>query len=311
MPEYPFPEVFDSSMIATWRGCQRQFYYSYIQRIKPKGESIDLVAGQAFARGLEAARLAFYQDGKSFEDAVAMGLATLWKDYGDPAIPEGHPKTWNRMTAAYESFFAHWPMNTDLYKPAIMGGKAAVEFTFCLPLPGTLHPVTGQPLLIAGRCDAIMALEGMTGLYCEDDKTTKYFKKTWASDWSLRNQFMTYFWAARQYGFPIIGVYIRGTAILKTEIQHQDVPVLFSNNLIDHWHEQLYCDLRDIQTAWMKDYWGYNFSDSCTSYSGCPFQVLCKSNDPEKWMPLYFEPNTWTPLRILRPDQQPKLIKEK
>lgn len=54
-----FPSVFDSSMLSAWKTCPSLFAHSYLQHWKPKGESVHLVAGKAFAKGLEVARTAF------------------------------------------------------------------------------------------------------------------------------------------------------------------------------------------------------------------------------------------------------------
>lgn len=52
-----FPHAIDSTMLATFRSCPQKFFRQYIQHWKPKTESVHLIAGGAFAAGIEAARL--------------------------------------------------------------------------------------------------------------------------------------------------------------------------------------------------------------------------------------------------------------
>ena len=60
-----FPHAVDSTMLATFRSCPQKFFRQYVEHWKPKAESVYLVAGGAFASGIEAARRAFYEKGAS------------------------------------------------------------------------------------------------------------------------------------------------------------------------------------------------------------------------------------------------------
>ena len=51
----PFPLAVDSTMLGTFRSCPQKLYRQYLQHWKPRGESVHLVAGGAFAEGIEAA----------------------------------------------------------------------------------------------------------------------------------------------------------------------------------------------------------------------------------------------------------------
>ena len=71
MTKPPFPHVWDSTMIGTLRSCARKLELQYVHHWKPQTESVHLVAGGAFASGLEAARRAFYEQGLSPSESVA------------------------------------------------------------------------------------------------------------------------------------------------------------------------------------------------------------------------------------------------
>ena len=78
-----FPVAIDSTLLGTYRSCPHKAFRQYIEHWKPAAESVHLIAGGAFADGIEAARRAFYEDALSPQDAVALGLRALVEKYGD------------------------------------------------------------------------------------------------------------------------------------------------------------------------------------------------------------------------------------
>src|ERR1700758_3691273 len=197
--ERRFPAVLDATMLASWR-CKRKFELAFLQRYGAAGRSIHLLAGGAYAKGLEVARKA-YCEGDRPEVALQKGIVALITEYGD-ADAAGTAKTLDRMVGALEFYFDRFPMESDPCRIATIAGVPAVEWSFALPLPFT-HPDTGEPLLYAGRTDAIMEFVG--GLYCLDDKTTSSLGESWSRQWTLRGQFTGYAWAARTLGIRFAG----------------------------------------------------------------------------------------------------------
>ncbi len=98
-----FPEVFDSSMLASFKSCPQLFFKIYMpgQEWKSKeGANVHLVAGGAFAAGLEAARRSFYEQDTPAEEAEAAGLATLVSRYGNFQCPPDSAKSLERTAGA-------------------------------------------------------------------------------------------------------------------------------------------------------------------------------------------------------------------
>ena len=60
------------------------------------------------------------------------------------------------------------------------------------------HAETGNPLLYAGRLDALMNFAG--GLSALDDKTTSGIGPKWSQQWDLRSQFTAYIWGLQRAG---------------------------------------------------------------------------------------------------------------
>ena len=205
----PFPEVVDSSMLAAFRSCPRKFELTYLHHWKPKTESIHLVAGKAFAAGLEETRRAFFIEGDDPEAAIARGGRVLLRSYGDTICPDDSAKSPERMLGALVFYFQRYGLETETAVPITLpGGHRGIEFSFAEPL-SIRHPETGNPIIYSGRSDQIV--DFADGIYIEDDKTASQLGASWSKQWDLRSQFTGYTWAAK-YGamrLPVQGVIAR------------------------------------------------------------------------------------------------------
>ena len=292
-----FPEVVDNSMLNEFRSCPQKAFKSYFQHWKPTGESVHLHAGKAFAAGLEEARRWYYEQSASWpaSRAVAQGFERLLKEYGDFQCPDDSPKSALRMAQALEYYFDAWPLESDLAQPLrLPSGRRAIEFSFVEPLDAK-HPVTGQPILYSGRADMIAEYNG--GIFVEDDKTASQLGASWANQWDLRSQFTGYTWAARRSGIKVDGVLVRGVAILKTMFKHEQCLTFRAQWEIDRWLEQTHRDLERMKRMWDEGYWDYNLGEACGSYGGCHFRQICKAQNPDEWLGIYFERKRWDPVR--------------
>lgn len=284
-----FPTVIDSTMLNSFRECPGQFRWNYIRRKQPKGTSIHLIAGGAFAKGLEATRKAFYQDHIPAESAVVLGLCALILDYGDPLVPQGKEnKSWERVAGAFESYWAEYPLGKDYLEPL------AVEFSFAVPIE-ILHPVTSEPLILAGRADMIARYNNL--VYIVDEKTTGSLGPTWSKQWNLRAQLHQYVWAARQYGWSVEGAVIRGIALRKTGYDHIQAIIPLPEWKIKRWWHTTLVTIADMVRNYKKDEWEpLALGTACNSYGGCSYRPLCNKQDPEPWLDVHYEDNTWDPL---------------
>ncbi len=292
----PFPSIIDATMLSAFRECPQKFLMAYMQHWKPKGESVHLHAGGAFARGLEVARRGYFEENMPGELAVARGANALMEAYGDFEAPEfgsGSVKTIERMVGALEFYFAEWPLDNGIEPIVMPSGRRAIEFSFAEPLPFN-NPETGEPVIYCGRTDMICRFA--EGTYLEDDKTSTSLGEAWAKKWELRSQFTGYAWAAARASIPVNGVLVRGVSILKTKYGRAEAVTNRSQWEIDRWLEQVIRDLRRIEACWQEGYWDYNLADACDSYGGCQFVPICKSPTPNDWLPMNFERRQWDPL---------------
>lgn len=294
MIEPTFPHVVDSSIIAAFKDCQQLAKKVYVDNWKSNEEKIDLHAGAAFAKGMEICRKAFFVDGKSPEEAEALGLAALLEFYGNFECPPDNPKSKERTAGAYEFTMDNYPLTSRTGYPILLAeGRRAIEVGFVHPI-GINHPVTGHPILYSGRADMLCQYAGDT--YGEDDKTTKQLGPTWSRQWDLRSQFLGYTWGFRLQGYRIAGFLIRGTSILKTKYETQEAIVCFADWEIDRWYGELLGWVEDMVRCWQTGKWKYNFDHACTKYGGCGFRTICKAQDEGPWLRQYFHQAVWDPV---------------
>jgi hypothetical protein len=312
----PFPSIIDSSMYATWKGCPQKMWKMYFNHWKPKGESVHLVAGKAYASGLEAARRAFFEDGKSEEDAQALGLTALVREYGDFECPPESNKSLGRTMGALEYYLSQYPLASEEAKPLeLPEGKRAIEMSFSEPID-VRHPETGDPLIYVGRADQIVTYAG--ALYGEDDKTTSSLGFGWGEKWHLRSQFTSYCWGFRKIGFELGGFLVRGISILKTKYETQQIPTPRPQWVVDRWYTQMVRDLQVMTRQWGAamdgdpSYFHYNLDETCTTYGKCAFYNVCRSKDEAPWLKQDFERKIWDPVNrteiILPPDRKVKVL---
>jgi hypothetical protein len=112
----------------------------------------------------------------------------------------------------------------------------------------------------------------------------------------MRSQFTGYVWAARRAGIEAAGAIVRGVSILKTKYDTQQAITHRSQYELDRWQEQTQRDIARAIAMWQEGRWDYNLDHACGEYGGCSMVEVCKSPEPESWLPIYFERRVWDPL---------------
>jgi hypothetical protein len=295
MPEQAaFPAVFDSTMLSDYLACPRKFHWSYVRKLQSSKPSIHLHFGQAFAAGLDTARVSFYGYDASAEAALAAGFRRICLAWGpeDPAgIP---PKTFYSCVLLLDYYLDTHDLGSDPVQPFMrQDGMPACEFTFAIPT-SIPHPETGQPILYAGRFDMLGVYNDQ--LFVVDEKTTSQLGPTWSSQWGLRGQFIGYCWAAQQYGYPVAGAIVRGLKIATSGFDHAE-PIIYAHSwMIDEWQHHIHHTIHRLLEDYTTGYFDKNFDNACTHYGGCQFRTLCETNQPERWIDGYYITRTWDPL---------------
>lgn len=289
-----FPAVIDSSFLASFRSCPQKARLEFLDHWKPREPSVHLLAGAAFARGLEVAREAFYVRGLAPDSAVALGLGALMEHYGDFECPADSAKSLERMCGALEFYFERYPLGQDRAVPMTLpGGKRGIEFSFLEPLDFE-HPETGEPLLYSGRFDMIVDYDNLA--LGEDDKTASQLGASWPRQWDLRSQFTAYVWGAKQAGIKLDGFLVRGVSILKTKYDTLEAITYRPQWMVDRWYEQVLRDLARLRDQWESGIFDFNLDHACAEYGGCPFRGVCQMQRPEILLQQQFERRKWDPV---------------
>lgn len=279
----------DSTILTAFRGCPRRFWWEYVLRLRPHAINIHFHAGGCFAAGLEAWREAYYLNGQPETEAQAAAVATFIGAWGDIEPPEGSNKTFFRTLAALVSYMDTYPMATDHLQPL---RKDSFEYSFAIPTK-VIHP-SGLPFIFCGRIDLLAAYSGLPAIV--DEKTTSALGETFSKKWAMRGQFLGYLWAVRQtLGIKVNMAIVRGTAILKTTINHLEVPQQYPEHLIDEWAVDLEDSLRDMVRCWEEKRFAKVYGDACATFSKCSYTDLCTSKKPDIWFST-FARNTWNPI---------------
>lgn len=291
----PFPSVLDSTILAAFRSCPRKAFLEFFLHWKNKEPSVHLHAGAAYARGMEVARKAFYEEGKDHETSVALGVGALLEFYGNFDCPEDSAKSASRTAGALEYYFSRYNMETDLAKPlTLTGGKKAIEFGGVEPLEER-HPESGDPILYSWRMDMACEYEGMK--LGEDDKTASQLGASWPRQWDLRSQFTGYIWGAkRSAGIELNGFLVRGVSILKTKYDTLQAITYRPDWQIDRWLDQVHRDIRRMKACWEEGYFDYNLDHACTEYGGCQFRQVCLTREPDGVLEALYQRRQWNPI---------------
>ena len=289
------PEVIDSTIVGEFVACPTKFYWSFCRKLGSLGGSVDLIAGGAFARGLEVLRKSFYGEKKPLPEALEQGMLAAIAAYGDVAVPTyKETKGVDRVVSALAAYVEKWNPATDHIQPVFNAdGQPLVEFTFSIPIP-VKHPETGNPFLYAGRFDLVGLYNGQ--LIGVDEKTTSQLGPTWTNKWNLRGQFTGYCWALKTYGHPVVGMVARGVSFLKNSHGFEESLQMRPQWMLDQWYEQLIHNVERMVKAYNDGWFDQDFGETCAAYSGCPFQVLCTSFTPEDWIEGRFGHRDWNPL---------------
>lgn len=294
-PRLPFPAWIDNSALSSFKKCPTDWYWSNLRLLELKGGSLHLLTGGAFAAGLEAARRAFYEQGLSSEESVALGLHALILFYGDFEAPPDHVKSFPNLCFALLDYFLQYPLDSDGFTPIELSpARRAIEFTFSIPLPIN-NPDTGEPLLYSGRFDALGTWrEALFGL---DDKTATQLGSSWSKNWILDSQFTGYTWAVREFGLAPAGFLVRGLSFLKSGFGHAQAIVYRPEWQVSRWYESMLHTVRCMIAYHQEGFFPLTLDKhACNSYGGCAFHQLCESQNPEAWVASNYAPRVWNPL---------------
>jgi len=300
-----FPTVISSSSRSRFSDCPQAFLNEVILGLRLRESNFHLDAGKSYAVGLETARRYYYNpvcadipEKERSARAIELGLIALIIEYGPEDPPERLAnKTLKRVAGAFLEYFRLYPMATDRMQPMRNAdGTPAVEFSFVFDIPGTKHPVTGDPIIYSGRADMLTVFND--GLWVYDDKTTGQMGPQWKTQWNLRSQFTGYIYAAWQHNLKPIGAVVRGMALYKNDYKSEEAIVTRTVPQVNRWFDRLRHDVDRMLWHYNTDYWPHYGEENhaCSNYGGCAFTTLCTASSPEPYIDTYYKTYRWDPI---------------
>ena len=267
-----------------------------VRRIVPvTATNTNLIAGGAFAKGLEVVRKAFFNDHLPFEKALKRGQieALIYYEEHEPFGTSAVKNVWRTVTAL-SAYFQAYPIDALLTPVPLRNGKYAIEYSFAVPTQ-VRSPETNDPILYTGRYDMLgHSPEGT--VFIIDEKTSTQLGESWAVQWRMNNQMTGYIWGSQQSGLAVDWACIRGLSFLTAGYGSCEVLTHRPKWRIEKFEENLNLTLRTLVNAWQTNTWEQNLGRTCADFGGCAYLTLCESKEPEEWIPLNFKENTWNPL---------------
>lgn len=298
-----FPEVIDNTMRKELIKCHKAAHYRFEQGLESvEAIRVDLVAGGAYAKGLEVMRRAYFEQSMPARKAVGLGVAAVSAQYGTFVADKLTTKTVQRMAGALAYYEQEFPLDQETIKPfKLYDGRWTIECQFVQEIP-LLHPTTNLPLKYAGRFD-MLGIDENGKAWVVDEKTTSQMGDKWSNQWFLDSQITGYCWGARKLldanghaDTLLAGAYINGIAIRKYDYEAKRLPVFREDWEIERWYEQMLCDVQAWKRAFMGQDHSMALDHACAYYlNPCQFTPLCKSRNPERLVDGSFVVRRWDP----------------
>lgn len=300
-----FPSVIDNTMRKNFTRCAMFYKRRHIDNLQPEeSDNLDTHFGGCVAKGLEAARLAFYFGGKTPTEAFSAAVEAAEKAWGSFVVPPPKNPLWpsykskSALAPLFDYYFDKWPLDADDALVPVVGG---VERRFAIELP-IRHPETNDLLHYAGRFDMLTYDAKTERHVIVDEKTASKFSDAWMAQWDIDSQMTGYIWAmrqelARRNELKNIMAQIRAVAVKKSTFEHIQLPIIRTGYAITQWYEQLIRDVKSMVVQYNHGEWNYALSDACTAYGrACDYMPLCKSSSPEQHIAGNYKIVVWNPL---------------
>lgn len=294
----------DNTALQSYMECPRKYLYSMVLHRRKKGLTKPALA---YGTTWHAMMEAHYKTGGN-HDAVLRAAYMSWQPHDNP---DDH-RTIERALSAYEAFLKHYG---DHETETRHHGKTVgfpenpiIEAPTELWWPGALHPYTG-------KIDRVFENAGL--YYVEDHKTSSALGPYYFRQFDPSNQMMGYAWLAQKLtGLPIAGVRINAHAVLKRENKFERQTVMFSQQRLQEWAENLNMWVARIEESMrlfnltkvtpadeQRDRliaFPHNFNACAGKYGACSYVDVCTMppNVRQRVLENDFDYAPWDPMQI-------------
>ena len=259
-------QTWSSSYLNSLDKCKRYYFYTVLEKWKPKRESIDLTFGKIFSAAVEM-YYRRYLEGIDPEVCLSETVeAVMIESKKHGVFRTEELKTRKALIRALIDYF-------DTYSKLDGPYITKVEQIFHLPMT--------DKITFVGKFDIVKEQDGEYKLM--DQKTTKStLSPTYFDTFTPGNQVSMYLYAGRMiFPLPVHHIVIDGVQIMKTGTKFLRGIVSRTKNQLDEWAGGT---LQKIEGAWRNDpsdeaEWPQN-PPACGYFRGCEFRKVC-SADPK------------------------------
>ena len=298
----PTQFAWDSTSIGTYKLCPRKYYYEVIMGYQPKVMPPALAFGIAIHKLFQTWHQLIVSDmGKETALLRCVKLAGLLGE----RLPSGdnarRKEQLIRAAVWYIEQFWDDPAKTII----LSNGKAAVEYSFTLPLFEWKSPLTKavKEVFLCGHIDRFCKWNGR--VLAADYKTSKYqLDQKFFAKFKPVTQFPIYVTAAHliaaetQELASTDGILLDGIQVGVNFNRYNRHIIPFTPEEIDEYIEGLKYWITKAMNDSEAGYFPMN-EESCHQYGGCPFRDIC-SKPParrEAYLKGHFIQRTWDPLK--------------
>lgn len=273
--------------LETYMQCPRRYFYSVIERWRPKVLSNDMLFGRCINDGTgkyEELRLSGASHQMALRYAVRLVLRLSRGGQTDErsgevlkSLDEGDDTAKNRHAAVRcLIWWAEEKGKNDPLAPALLpNGKPAIEVSFKFPLD--ISSPYGEQYIISGRLDKIVTIaEGELPL---ERKTTKSSlgMRYW-DRFSPNVQISTYALATQiVLNEPQMGVLVEAFQSAKTASSFDRKTVPRTREYMDEYAAEMAYWIKRAEQDAQAGRWPKNEA-TCGLYGGCPFQGICRKS---------------------------------
>jgi hypothetical protein len=273
----------DATSLSLLKECPRKYYYTIVQGLRPRGESVHLKFGTIFHTALEHYdRCMFKAHDDKLAEVVLEALRASW-----PWPFRHNLKT--RYTLIRTIIWYLDDFQNDAARTVLLAeGAPAVELPFNFPI-GKIH--------LCGRLDRLVSFQD--GFYVMDRKTTGSTPSNYYFDGYSPDCQMSLYTIAGQvlWRSPVKGVILDVVQVAVGFSRFARGVIHRTPAQSSEWLEEL--------PMWVEQAWRYTdlgrwpMNDkSCHKFGGCPFRSVC-SKDPgvrDIFLRSNFEERPWNPL---------------
>ena len=307
--------VIDSTLIKTYRACQKKYDYFQNHRYVKKSRSTAPSFGIAMHEGIAQFRL---QRKKliPYPSAIEIGQAALQQSYQKhmPAESQSEVMTDDRCSLnnairLYHGFCQHYESIGYKYHYveipfALYLGKIKIPN---LDIDDTWSGWIEKDVIYVGIIDAIIESNGIT--YVNDLKSTAMnITENYLNGYQMDQGLIGYTIAAREllgidtHHALIHAFWVQKEAKTKAgkplDEYYHTKPLYFDDEQLAEWTSNTLLTVTEIEQHKLSNQWAMDYAASCNLYGGCDYRGVCSlpPSSRQQRLEMDFRRAIWTPL---------------